>query len=132
MALVTPNEGEVYLLKTAVGAGPTAPLVLRLYTSDTTPAEGDVFATHTEASGFGYSGVTISGTQWTLVSGTTGTAVQQEWTFTGALGNVYGYYFGATHVSGSSLVWAERFTDGPYNIQNNGDKIRVTPSVSFR
>jgi hypothetical protein len=27
-------------------------------------------------------------------------------------------------------VYAERFTDGPYNIANNGDNIKVTPTIS--
>jgi hypothetical protein len=52
---------------------------------------------------------------------------QQTWTFTGALGNVYGYY--TTRASSGDLVYAERFTDGPYNIVNNGDQIKLAASL---
>ena len=31
----------------------------------------------------------------------------------------------------SSIFFAERFTNGPYNIQNNGDQIKVTLNVSL-
>lgn len=52
----------------------------------------------------------------------------QTFTFTGALGNVYGYFL--IRASGGELILAERFSDGPYNIQNNGDTIVVTPQIS--
>jgi len=31
----------------------------------------------------------------------------------------------------SSILYAERFTNGPYNIQNNGDQIKVTLNISL-
>lgn len=31
----------------------------------------------------------------------------------------------------SSIMFAERFTNGPYNIQNNGDEIKVTLNISL-
>ena len=31
----------------------------------------------------------------------------------------------------SSIMFAERFTNGPYNIQNNGDQIKVTLNISL-
>jgi len=40
---------------------------------------------------------------------------------------VYGYYL--TQTSSGLLVYAERFTNGPYNIADNGDVIRVTPQI---
>jgi hypothetical protein len=52
----------------------------------------------------------------------------QTFTFTGALGNVYGYFL--KRASGGEFVLAELFSDGPYNIQNNGDTITVTPQIS--
>jgi hypothetical protein len=52
MAIVIPNAGEVIWLSYLVGKVTTAePLTLRLYTSNTTPAEGDTAATYTEATG---------------------------------------------------------------------------------
>ncbi len=31
----------------------------------------------------------------------------------------------------SSIMFAEKFTNGPYNIQNNGDQIKVTLNISL-
>ena len=31
----------------------------------------------------------------------------------------------------SGIMFAERFTNGPYNIQNNGDQIKVTLNISL-
>ena len=31
----------------------------------------------------------------------------------------------------SSIMYAERFTNGPYNIQNNGDQIKITLNVAL-
>jgi len=49
-------------------------------------------------------------------------------TFTSTAGsqnqNIYGYY--VTRATGPEVVFAELFTDGPYNIANNGDAIKIT------
>jgi hypothetical protein len=31
----------------------------------------------------------------------------------------------------SSIMYAERFTNGPYSIQNNGDQIKITLNVAL-
>lgn len=53
---------------------------------------------------------------------------EQTFTFSGALGNVYGYY--VTLDADSKYQFGEKFSDGPYNIQNNGDSIKVTPKFT--
>lgn len=127
MAVVVPNVGEVACLTAWLATGKT----VRLFTNNITPGEADTAATYTEAAGNGYAASAIAGGGFTITGGapTTATAAQITWTFTGALGNVYGYY--VTETTGGALQWAERFTDGPYNIQNNGDQIKVTPAVTL-
>jgi hypothetical protein len=124
-----PDEGEGVALENFVNK--TAPQngVLKLYTSNTTPAEADVGATYTEASGFGYASVTLTGASWTVTIGAPSFAAyaQQTFTFTGNLGNVYGYY--VVESSSGKLKWSERFSDGPYNVVNNGDQIKITPRI---
>jgi len=128
MALVVPDEGEIQALSYMCNVI-VAPerLTLRLYTNDIFPIDTNAFSVYTEALAFGYANVTFEGSQWQVAAGTANTA-QQTFTFTGALGNVYGYYI-ATEV-GDTLMWVERFTNGPYDIQNNGDEIRLTPTIS--
>jgi hypothetical protein len=36
-----------------------------------------------------------------------------------------------TRASSGRIALAERFSDGPYQIVNNGDNIRVTPQITF-
>ena len=41
--------------------------------------------------------------------------------------SVYGYF--VTNNAGTVLLWAERFTDGPYNLPSGGGSIKITPSI---
>lgn len=124
MSLVVVDGGGLLALRYLVNKDAPRDLVLELYTSDTTPAKDHVIGTYTLATGFGYANITLAGANWT-VSEDSVAYPQQTFTFSGALGNVYGYLLKA----GGELVCAERFSDGPYLIQNNGDMIKVTPTI---
>ena len=127
MALVLPNVGEGLVLKNFFNNEAPQNQNLRLFSSNTTPAEADVLGTYTEASGNGYSAIALTGSSWSLTTGDPSfmAYAQQTYTFTGALGNVYGYHVNQT--TSTTLMYSERFTDGPYNIVNNGDQIKITP-----
>src|SRR3990167_1427120 len=120
MVLVVVNNGESIALQLITNKLATPEdLVLELFTSNTTPGETDTLATYTLASGFGYAAITLTGASWT-VSGTTQIAyAEQTFTFTGALGDVYGYLL--KRATSLDLIIAERFTGAPFNIANNGD-----------
>lgn len=128
MALVVPNAGEAKALTLLLAANTS----LRLFKSNTTPGESDTWATYTEADFTGYSAATLTGGSWTITPGAPSSAAYAQQTFTSSAGsqnqNVYGY--AVVLSSDSTLLWAERFTDGPYNIANNGDNIKVTPTIT--
>lgn len=133
MTLRIPNIGEDRLLGMALGKyTQEASLTLKLFSSNTTPADTDTAGTYTEVSGNGYAAKTLANASWTITQGAPTEAVyaQQEWTFTGAAGNVYGYFIVGT--TSGNLMWAERFTDGPYDITASGDVIRVTPKITLQ
>lgn len=133
MALLVPNIGELESLRYLVAQNnhtanlaDQSPrnLVLKLFTSNTTPSESDVPSStayfepygigNTNAYGFapttGYpycvnnrpdqsytsqTGILLNGSRWRINqvgSGTTATYPEQTFTFTGAAGDVYGYY----------------------------------------
>jgi hypothetical protein len=130
---------------------------LKLYSSNTTPAEGDTAGTYTEvANGSGYTtgGVTLNSvTQatgqsgWTVPatvgSGGTGawgtglgtgstnvpesTYNQQTWSWTGNV-TAYGYFV----VGGTSTTiwWSERFANPPKNF-GSGDTLQLTPRLGL-
>lgn len=127
MAGVYPNAGEDLALKALVNHTAGQNLVLKLYTNNITPAETDTAATYTEAAGNGYSAITLTGSSWSI-SGGSGSYAQQTFSFTGALGNVYGYFL--VQATSGILVAAERFSGAPLNIANNGDQIKITPTIS--
>lgn len=131
MALLVPNAGEEDALNYYVNKTAPQNLVLRLYTNNITPGETDTAATYTEASGNGYAALTLTGASWTVTPGAPSSAAytQQTFTFTGALGNVYGYFL--TRVTSGIIAYSERFSDGPYNIANNGDQIKITPTITI-
>jgi len=117
MALLVPDVGEVLMLKYMLNFATASDVKLKLFTNNRTPAEGDALASYTESTGNGYTANALTGTNWTVVTSTgttTGSHAQVTFTFTGAEASIYGYY--VTDSAGTGLLWAERFTDGPYAI----------------
>jgi hypothetical protein len=131
MALLFCGNGEIVALSLIVNkVTATENLVLKLFTNNHTPVAGDTAGTYTEASGFGYAAVTLTGASWSVSGSGPATAsyAQQTFTFTGGLGNVYGYYM--IRASSTDLIYAERFASAPFLISNNGDQIKITPQVT--
>lgn len=132
MPLLVPNGSEAIALKALLNHTAGQNLVLRLFKSNTTPAETDTAATYTEADFTGYAAVTLTGSSWTVSEGAPTEASYAQQTFSStanqASQNVYGYYL--TQVTSGLLVYAERFSDGPYAIANNGDQIKITPKIT--
>jgi hypothetical protein len=135
MALLVPDEGEVELLRRMLNySGAAVPdVVLRLYTNNRTPGEGDDTSSYTESTGSGYSEITLTGSSWTVatVTGTTTAEyAQQTFTYTGAEPNIYGYY--VTDDEPETIVlWAELFSDGPYAIPSGGGSVKITPKIQL-
>lgn len=128
MPLLFPTQGRNLALEMIVNKTAPQSLVLKLYTNNITPAVGDTEATYTEAAGNGYASIALAGASWGVAAAGSIAFAQQTFTFTGALGDVYGYFIIQT--TSGKLVYAERFSGAPYNIANNGDQIKVTPTVT--
>jgi hypothetical protein len=130
MALLVPDVGENKMVEAVVNKTAPENLVLRLFSSNTTPAETDTAGTYTECNFTGYSAITLTGASWGAASGGTTTYAQQTFTrtSTGAAQNVYGYY--VTQLTSGVLMWAERDGSGPFAITNNGDTVKVTPTLT--
>lgn len=81
MAIVIPYVGELRSLANIVNKTAPENWVLKLFTSNTTPAKTDTAASYTEATGSGYAAKTLTGASWTEVAAksftvnTSGTAV---------------------------------------------------------
>lgn len=131
MAIVVPNSGELQALSYFLQKTTPLSLALKLFVNNVTPTEATVTSDLVEASGNGYAAVGLLGSSWDIVQGAPSVATyntQAVFTFTGALGNVYGYYLTR---SDGTLAWLERFGDGPYSITTNGDQIKITPVISM-
>jgi hypothetical protein len=131
MTIVVQNNGEGDALEYFVNRAAPQNLVLRLYTNNITPAETDTAGTYTEAAGFGYASITLTGASWGAPSEGAPSSIahaEQTFTFTGALGNVYGLF--CTRASSGRIALSERFAGAPVVVTNNGDTIKVTPQVT--
>lgn len=133
MALLVPNAGEGLMLEHIVGKTAVENLSLRLFKNDYTPVEGSTAGSFTVADFTGYSNATLTGASWNVTTGDPSYADYAQQTFTSSAGSqnqpIYGYYIvGATS---GTIYWAERFSDGPYTIVNNGDAIKVTPRIEL-
>lgn len=132
MAFVVCNNGEGDALKAIVGHTAGENLVLRLFKTSVTPAETDTTATYTEADFTGYSAATLTGASWTVSEGAPSDATYAEQDFTSSadqtLQNIYGAIL--TRVSSGRLFAAKDFS-AARPIENNGDNIGVTPTITL-
>ena len=133
MALLVPDAGEGLMLEHITGKTAVENLTLKLYSNNYTPVEGSTAGNFTEATFTGYSAATLTGSSWTVTTGDPTYASYAQQTFTSSAGSqnqdIYGYF--VVGASSGTIYWAELFTDGPYNIANNGDAIKVTPYIEL-
>lgn len=134
MAGIIPNNGEGDALEYFVNRASPQNLVLKLFKNDITPAETDTAASYTEATFTGYSAATLTGASWGAPSeGDPSTISYAQQTFTSSadqpLENIYGAYL--VRATSGRIAAAERFASAPYGISNNGDNIKVTPTITF-
>lgn len=131
MTLLVPDAAEAVLMEAMLNKTAPQNLQLRLYSSNTTPAETDTEATYTEVTGGGYSSAPLTASSWTVTPGapTQASYPQITFTFSGGVGNVYGYYI--VQISSGKILWAERFVAAPVNIANSGDQIKITPVITL-
>lgn len=132
MPLLVVNQGEEIALNALLNKTAPENLDLVLFKSNTTPAETDTEGTYTAADFTGYALIQLTAASWTTTPGAPTESAYPQQTFTSSAGsqnqNVYGYY--VKQRTSGKLVWVERFSDGPYNIVNNGDAIKVTPKIT--
>jgi hypothetical protein len=130
MTLVLVNTGETRVLNCFFNKVTPESKSLRLFKSNTTPAETDTAATYTESTFTGYAAITLAAGAWTVTAGAPSDASAAAQDFTSSANqtaeNAYGYFV-VEATTTTNLDWAERFTGAPYVIQNNGDIIRITP-----
>jgi hypothetical protein len=126
------NQGEVIMLEALVNKTAPQTLVLKLFKSNTTPTEAHTEADYTEADFTGYGSISLTGGSWSTTPGAPSQVSYAEQTFASSANQsaqlIYGYMLVQT--TSGKLVAAERFTNGPYSIANNGDQVKVTPTIS--
>ena len=131
MALNVPDVGENIALEALVNKTAPQNLVLKLYNNNITPSDTDTAATYTEATFTGYAAITLTGASWGAASaGTITYGSQQTFTrsATGAAENIYGYF--CIQITSTILVYSERDPSAPFAVTNNGDAIKITPTIS--
>lgn len=131
MALNFPDVGENLALEAIVNKTAPQNLVLKLYSNNITPSDTDTAATYTEATFAGYSAITLTGASWGSASGGTITYGSQQTftrTSTGTVENIYGYF--CIQTTSTILMYSERDSAAPAPMTNNGDQIKITPTIS--
>ena len=129
MTIVVPNVGETVALKAFLNNTAPQDGVLKLFKSNTTPSEGDTAGTFDEGTFTGYSSAALAGANWSFTAGDPSIATYSPTlTFkssaTQTAESIYGFY--VVQTTSGILMWAERFSDGPYTINFNGDNINIT------
>lgn len=136
MALTLADVGADCFLKTYFNNTRPAGgnnFTLKLFVSNTTPADTDTAGTYTEAAGGGYAAKTLTNGSFTITVGndpSDAVYAIQTWTFTGALTTnptIYGYY---VVDSDGVLQWAERL-GASFTPATSGDQLSVTPKFQL-
>lgn len=132
MTMVIPNNGEGDALEYFVNRAAPQNLVLRLFQNNITPAETDVAATYTEATFTGYAAITLTGASWGAPTEGAPSSIafaQQTFTSTAVQSqSIYGWYM--TRVTSGRIAAAERDASAPFTIAQNGDEIKITPTIT--
>lgn len=134
MTQIWSQAGMTALGKLITNNTVTEDLTLRLFQNDLTPTHANVLIDFTEATFTGYAAAPLTAANWTSTPAST---VVFEYApavaFTSSADlqnqNIYGYYI--TRNTTGDVIASERFSDGPYNIANNLDKISVTPKFTI-
>jgi hypothetical protein len=134
MAGVLVNTGEDRMLGLLVAKSgySVETLTLKLYKSNTTPAETSTAGDFTESTFTGYAAINLVTGDWTLTPGAPSSAGCAQKTFSSSANQAteqcYGYLI--IMQTAGTLVAAERFSDGPYPIANNGDQVKITATIT--
>lgn len=134
MAFQATQQGETYLSKLGWSTR-TYTLGLGLYTNNYEVVESDTLSALTELSGSGYARKPLTAANWVITEGNPSEAAYPTltWTFdSNNAADVYGYFLYIVDASVTYLIGAEKFSDGPYQINTNGDKILVTFKIQIR
>jgi hypothetical protein len=127
MTLVSPFQGQIALMQTALNYQAGSNLTCHLFTNNHTVADADTLASYTESSAAGYSQITLTGTSWTIsnISGTV-TATYPAVTFSYSAGETaYGYYI----LQDVIPVISENFSSS-FVIPSGGGAIVVGPRIT--
>jgi hypothetical protein len=132
MSGVTTDQGELKYLRSAVGVYLNPPSYsMGLFFTNFYPNETTALGSFTEVSGGGYARKVLTPASYTMANGdpTTATFTTLTWTFSAAVGNIYGYFIVDT-VSGLLTV-AERFS-APVNIDAVGKQVVLLHKIELR
>jgi hypothetical protein len=130
MALNFPDVGENLVLDMIVNKTAAQNLVLKLFKSNTTPAESDTAATYTEADFSGYAAITLTGSSWVAASSGSNSYAQQTFTHNGGAtsNSIYGYF--VVQLTSGILLYSERDGSAPFTLANNGDNVKIAPTIT--
>lgn len=126
MSLIVTNQAETMLLRQLTNNEKPEDLVVQLYANNVTVTSSHTEKDLEEVRASGYSSQTLDAEKWEFPKNDTSSALypQISFTFKEAVGKVYGYYI--TQKKSGKLLFAEKFPKGPFNIQRNGDQIKIT------
>lgn len=135
--ITVPSAGESLALQNFLNKIPSEDSLLKLYVNDITPADDDEAESFKEAKFAGYAAARLDGGAWMVNAGDDATptiAVYPEYVFTSNANQLPEWIFGYFIVGADSgrIKWAERFTDGPYLIENLRDNVWVEPKITLQ
>lgn len=127
---ITTANGENDLLQVGIGVR-SRTWSVALFFSNITPTEDTDFVNYTEVSGGGYARKALTPANITITAGDPATATHPDltWTFSSAVGNIYGWALVDEY---GYVKCINTFPDGPINIDAAGKQVILAVSFSLR
>ena len=120
--------GRDYLLDKIVNKNIQMDSMLHLYTNNLIPTKKNTINEYSEPVISSYTPRILYGIWWDSKGKIKRTVeIDVTFEFSNKIGNVYGYFVSENGI----LLWAERFTDGPYDVEQ-GDIIKITQEILLK
>lgn len=129
MSMVLTQKGKAFLLANLLNKEDTPlDLILHLFSNKHISEVDDGVEVYSEVVIDGYKSRVLWDFWWNIQADGNATRVKEVFTFNEQAGKIFGCYI----TSGTMLLGAKRFSDGPYVGKRKGDKLTLNVMVRIR
>lgn len=128
MSLVIPNASDEFILSLILGQKlASSQQYLKLYKNNHVPTRETILTDLIESDQSGYNSIILNQSNWNIdtISGVTSAYYPEQTFVIEESASIYGYYVTSIVNSIEYLMWAERFSNAPFQLPPAGGSIAI-------